>query len=104
MAVQFSQRIGRVYFIAVWWAYCAAEFLVMRHGYHRQWAVPSWFVPLPFAIPVLALGGYWHALAASPYLRPRSLYRHIGIGVLAFAGLFFSTCCWVFLMNAVYGT
>jgi hypothetical protein len=101
-ASRFSIAWGRFYFIAVWVVYCGAAFLLARrnvisHQHPRD---------LPLVFPVLALAawaGYWFALTGSPYLRPRSLYRYIGLFFLSFAGLFFSMLMWLFLAVNVYG-
>jgi hypothetical protein len=53
---------------------------------------------------LLAWAGYWFALAGSPYLRPRSVYRHLGLIVLSFAGLFFLTWFWMLFALNIYGS
>jgi hypothetical protein len=56
-----------------------------------------------FSLPLLAWAGSWFALVGSPYLRPRSLYRHCGLVVLLFAGVFFSTWFWMLFAVNIYG-
>jgi hypothetical protein len=56
-----------------------------------------------FVLPLLAWAAYWFALVGSPYLRPRSLYRHCGLVVLSFAGVFFSTWFWMLFAVNIYG-
>ncbi len=97
-----SIAAARWYFIAVWLAYCVAAFLLARHGSLHPEAT-RWTPRAFAALALAAFAGYWHALAASVYLRPRSLYRHLGLAVLAFAGLFFSTLCWAFFVTGAYG-
>lgn len=48
-----------------------------------------------FSLPLLAWAGSWFALAGSPYLRPRSLYRH--------SGLVGSVVCWRILLDMGFG-
>jgi hypothetical protein len=93
---------GRFYFIAVWVIYCTVAFLLAR------WNVTSHHHPrdlrVVFALlAVAAWAGFWLALAGSPYLRPRSVYRHIGLLFLSFAGLFFSTWLWLLFVLNIYG-
>jgi hypothetical protein len=52
---------------------------------------------------VLTWLGYFISLAASPYLRPRSIYRYIGLSFLACAGVFFSTWLWLLFAVNLYG-
>jgi hypothetical protein len=54
-------------------------------------------------MPALAWLGYFISLAGSPYLRPRSLYRYIGLVFLACAGVFFSTYLWLVIAVNLYG-
>ena len=102
-----SMAWGRFYFVAVFVAYCGAEFLLgrwtalsLRYG-ANVWPLAR---PLAISLPLLAWIGYWLALFLSPYLRPRSTYRQCGLLVLAFAGVFFSSWLWMFLLANIYGT
>jgi hypothetical protein len=92
---------GRFCFIATWLAYCCVGFLT----YH--WAVLTHrgFSPIVgfIVLPLLAWLGDFFSLAASPYLRPRSLYRYVGLVFLAAAGVFFSTWFWLLFAVNIYG-
>jgi hypothetical protein len=55
---------------------------------------------LPF---VFAWISYFFVLAASPYLRPRSLWREFGLAVLSFGAAFFSWWCRVAVIGSIYG-
>jgi hypothetical protein len=57
-----------------------------------------------YVLPLLSWAGYWFVLAGSPNLRPRSVYRHLGLIVLSFAGLFFSTWFWMLFALNIYGS
>jgi hypothetical protein len=99
---RFSLARGRLYFAAVWVWYCTLAFIL------AGWNVTSHHQPLDMrlafaALALAAWAGYWFALTGSPYLRPRSLYRYVGLFFLSFAGLFFSTLIWLFLAVNVYG-
>ena len=98
----FYRGQGRIYFAAVALVYCSLALLLAR------WNVTAHQQPIDvrFAFALLALaafGGFWFALAGSAYLQPRSLYRHVGLFVLAFAGVFFSSLLWMFLAVNIYG-
>lgn len=97
---RFSMARGRLYFIAVWFVYSGAAFLLYRQNAVGHGAGDGW---LFLALPLLAWTGYWFALGASPYLRPRSWFRQCGIAVLSFAGLFFSTWFWLLVAVNTYG-
>jgi hypothetical protein len=78
----FSMAWGRTLFISIWIAYSTISFLLYR------WNALSGGSVVPYqltflALPLLAWAGYWLALVASPYLRPRSLYRYCGLFVLS---------------------
>ena len=99
---RFSMAWGRFYFIAVWVVYCIFAFLLARwnatsHQHPRD--LRLMFALLAFA----AWAGYWLALVGSPYLRPRSVYRHCGLVVLSFAALFFPTWFWLLFAVNIYG-
>lgn len=99
----FSMAWGRALFVAVWLLYAGIEFLLYR------WNALSEPNPVPYqlqfyVLSLLAWAGYWFALAGSPYLRPRSGYRHLGLIVLSFAGLFFSTWFWMLFALNIYGS
>ena len=99
---RFSLARGRLYFALVWLGYCSLAFVL------AGWNVTSHQQPidlrLVFAVmALLAWAGYWFALAGSPYLRVRSVYRHIGLALLSFAALCFSTFLWLFLAVNIYG-
>ena len=100
---RFSMARGRFYFVCVWLAYCTIAVLLYRQNAisHLNGALHGWLFG---ALPILAWVGYWYALGASPYLRPRSLYRHVGLAVLSFAALFFSTWCWMLFALNIYGS
>jgi len=91
-----------LYFIAVWLAYCCGAFAVYRRNAlaHFDGGV---FSGLLLTLIGLAWLSYWYALRASPYLRPRSVFRECGIAVLSFAALFFSTWLWMFFAVNMYG-
>jgi hypothetical protein len=55
---------------------------------------------LPF---VFAWLSYFLVLAASPYLRPRSLWREFGLAVLSFGAALFSWWCRVAVIGSIYG-
>jgi tRNA (mo5U34)-methyltransferase len=98
---RFSLAQGRLYFVAVWLVYSSLAFLIAR------WNVTSHQHPkdlrLVFAgLAVAAWAGYWFALVGSPYLRPRSVYRHLGLVFLSLAGVFFSTLLWLLLAVKAY--
>jgi hypothetical protein len=95
---RFSMAWGRFWFIATWVAYCGVSFFLYRHGALTHHGFPG-FMALPF----LAWLGYFISLAGSPYLRPRSVYRYIGLGVLAVAGVFFFTWLWFVVAVNLYG-
>ena len=98
----FSIAKGRLYFGAVWVVYCSLAFLLAGWNvtYHRE---PK-DLTLAFALLALAAWlGFWFALVGSPYLRPRSVYRHIGLLVLSFTALLFSTFIWLFFAVNIYG-
>ena len=92
---------GRFWFIATWIVYCSAGFSLYRWAalWHRAISPTVGFV----ALPALAWLGYFMSLAASPYLRPRSIYRYVGLFVLACAGVFFSTWLWLLVAVNLYG-
>jgi hypothetical protein len=99
----FSMAWGRTLFVGVWLVYSGIEFLLCR------WNALSEPNPVPdqlqfYVLPLLAWVGYWFALAGSPYLRPRSVYRHLGLIVLSFAGLFFATWFWMLFALNIYGS
>jgi hypothetical protein len=96
-----SMAWGRFCFVGTWLAYSGISFFLYRWAAlsHRDISPYLLFV----ALPILAWLGYFLALAASPYLRPRSLYRYCGLFVLSFAGVFFSTWFWLFFAVNVYG-
>jgi hypothetical protein len=54
-------------------------------------------------LPSLAWLGYFISFAGSPYLRPRSVYRYVGLAILAVAGVFFSTLFWLLFAVNIYG-
>jgi hypothetical protein len=92
---RFSMCLGRLYFAGVWLAYSSLALLLARWNvtFHKQ--------PMDLRLEFTLLGlaawaGYWFALLGSPYLRPRSVYRHIGLLALSLAALLFSTFygCW----------
>ena len=99
----FSMARARVYFVCVWLAYSTAAFLLYRQNAisHLNGALHGWTFG---ALPLLALAGYWYSLAASSYLRPRSVYRHCGLAVLSLAALFFSTWFWMLFALNIYGS
>src|SRR5438067_5322694 len=99
---RFSMSLGRFYFVVVCIAYCSLAFLLAR------WNVISHQQPVDLRLGFALLGlaawaGYWFALLGSPYLRPRSVYRHIGLFALSFAALVFSTFLWMLVAVNVYG-
>jgi hypothetical protein len=99
----FSMAWGRTLFVALWLLYAGVELLLYR------WNALSEPNPVPYQLqfymlPLLAWAGYWFALAGSPYLRPRSVYRHLGLIVLSFAGLFFLTWFWMLFALNIYGS
>jgi hypothetical protein len=84
-------------------ALCGYRILLYR------WNTLSEPNPVPYQLqfhilPFLTWAGYWFALAGSPYLRPRSVYRHLGLIVLSFAGLFFSRWFWMLFAVNIYGS
>jgi hypothetical protein len=89
---RFSMATGRLWFIATWILYCSVGFWLHR------WAALSRHAISPIVgfvvMPALAWLGYFISLAGSPYLRPRSLYRYIGLVFLALAYSFLHTCGW----------
>ena len=94
---------GRMLFVAVWLLYTGIEFLLYR------WNALSEPNRVPYqlqfyVLPLLAWAGYWLALACSPYLRPRSIYRQVGLIVLSFGGLFFATWFWMLFALNIYGS
>ena len=97
---------GRLYFVAVFVGYCAAEFLLGRlTALSVRRGVDVWPLtrPLIVTLPLLAWIGYRLALFLSPYLRPRSIFCQFGLVVLAFAVVFFSSWLWMFLLANIYG-
>ena len=98
---RFSMAWGRFSFIATWMAYCSICFFLYRSAAltHRGFSPIMGFVVLPS----LAWLGYFISLAGSPYLRPRSVYRYVGLAVLAAAGVFFSTWFWLLFALNMYG-
>jgi hypothetical protein len=98
----FSMAWGRFLFVAVWLVYCAMAFL-LAHWNVTAHAHPHDTRLLFSLLAVAAWFGFWFALVGSPYLRPRSPYRHLGLLVLSFAGLFFSSWLWVFVVANTYG-
>jgi hypothetical protein len=95
--------VGRAYFIGVWVTYCGTAFLLYRWNAvaHLNGSLHGW---LFIALPLVAWAGYWHALGGSPYLRPRSVFRHCGLAVLSFGALLFSTWFWMLFALNMYGS
>jgi hypothetical protein len=98
---RFSMVWGRFWFVAPWFVYCSVAFFLYRRAAltHRGFSEIVGFIVLPS----LAWLGYFIALAGSPYLRPRSTYRYLGLVVLAIAGVFFSTWLWLVIAVNLYG-
>ena|ERR1700720_1145153 len=98
---RFSMAWGRAWFIATWLAYSSVAFFLYRCAAltHRGFSEIVGFIVLSS----LAWLGYFISLAGSPYLRPRSVYRYLGLAVLAAAGVFFSTWFWLLFAVNIYG-
>jgi hypothetical protein len=105
--VRLSMRSLRIIWIAVFITHAVTGFLLYRwralsHDSPASLAGSDWIV---FGIPFwLAFAAYFAVFTFSPYLRPRSVYRYVGLTVLSFAGAFF---CWLFYMffaANTYGT
>jgi len=99
---RFSLGRGILYFVLVWLGYCGLALLLA--GWNATFHQHPVDLRLTFAVlALLAWAGYWFALAGSPYLRISSVYRHIGLALLSFAALCFSTFLWLLFAINIYG-
>ena len=102
--VRLSIRVLRIVWLGVFIVHAIVGFLLYRWRAlsDSQLADSDWLV---FGIPFwLAFFAYLVAFTFSEYLRPRSVYRYVGLTVLSFAGAAF---CWLFYMlfaANTYGT
>jgi hypothetical protein len=90
--------------VAIFLAHIVAGFLLYRWRVVSDSAITDndWLV---FGLPFwLAFGSYCFVFVASSYLRPRSLYRHIGLVVLSLASAFGSLCIYMLLALNTYGS
>lgn len=97
-------RCLRIVVVVVFITHAIVGFLLYRWRVISQSSLAGseWIV---FGIPFwLAFAAYWVALTFSPYLRPRSVYRYIGLTVLSFAGATFCWFCYMFFAANTYGT
>jgi hypothetical protein len=105
--VRLSIPALRIVWIVVFMSHAVVGFLLYRWRVLSRFSESSlagsdWMV---FGVPFwFAFGAYFIAFTFSPYLRPRSVYRYVGLAVLSFAGAFF--CCLFYMLFAVniYGT
>src|SRR5438128_7844596 len=94
--IRLSMRALRIIWVGVFVSHAVIGFLfyrwrVLSHDAVSLLAGSDWVV---FGIPFwLAFAAYLLAFTFSPYLRPRSVYRYVGLTVLSFAGAVF---CWFF--------
>jgi hypothetical protein len=73
---RFSMVRGRLYFIALWLAYFGIALAAAgRHAHSPFENERDFFGGVLLALFGFAWFGYWYILKASPYLRPRSLFR-----------------------------
>ena len=94
----------RLCFAAIFLAHIVAGFFLYRWRVVSHSAITDndWLVlGLPFW---LAFAGYCFLFVASSYLRPRSIYRHIGLLALSLASAFGSFCLYMFLALNTYGS
>src|SRR5205807_2206468 len=93
--IRLSISTLRIVWLGVFISHAIVGFLLYRWRVlsQSQLADSGWVV---FGIPFwLAFLAYLVAFTFSAYLRPRSIYRYVGLTVLSFAGAFF---CWLFYM------
>jgi hypothetical protein len=102
--VRLSMRSLRIIVVAVFISHALIGFLLYRWRVVSQTSLAGsdWII---FGIPFwVASAAYFLAFTFSPYLRPRSVYRCVGLTVLSIAGAVF---CWFFYMffaANTYGT
>jgi len=105
--VRLSKSALRTVWVAVFMSHAVVGFLLNRWRALSRFSESSlagsdWIV---FGVPFwFAFAAYFVAFTFSPYLRPRSVYRYVGLAVLSLAGAFF--CCLFYMLFAVniYGT
>jgi hypothetical protein len=103
---RFSLSRGKLYFATVWIFYCILAFLL------AGWSATAGRTSHPLSINIwliiglVAVGawlGLWFALAGSPYLRPRSIFRHIVLVILSFTAVMFGTFVWLVFALNIFG-
>jgi len=93
--VRLSIRSLRIVVVAIFLSHAVIGFLLYRWRVISQSALAGSDLII-FGLPFwLAFATYWVSFTVSPYLRPRSIYRYVGLTVLSFAGAAF---CWFFYM------
>jgi hypothetical protein len=94
----------RLCFVVIFLTHIAVGFLLYRWRVISDSAIADsdWLI---FGLPFwLAFGSYCFVFVTSSYLRPRSLYRQIGLVVLSFASAFGSFWLYMFLALNTYGS
>ncbi len=102
--VLLSMRSLRIIWVVVFMCQAVVGFLLYRWRIISQSSLSAsdWIV---FGIPFwFAVAGYLVAFTFSPYLRPRSIYRYVGLTVLSFAGAFFCLLLYMIFAANTYGT
>jgi len=105
--VRLSVPALRIVWVAVFMSHATVGFLLYRWRVLSRFSASSlagsdWVV---FGVPFwFAFSAYFIAFTFSLYLRPRSVYRYVGLAVLSLADAFF--CCLFYMLFAVniYGT
>lgn len=93
--IRLSIRSLRIVVLAIFLLHAVVGFLLYRWRVISQSSLgeSDWII---FGVPFwVACAAYMGAFTFSPYLRPRSVYRYVGLMVLSFAG---ATFCWFFYM------
>ena len=98
------RAVSGLLLVVVFVTHCLVGFMLYRGRVVSRWPISdSDFVV--FAVPFfVALLAYAYVLLFSPWLRPRSVLRYIGLSAACLLLVFLSTWCYMFFALNTYGS